>query len=679
MTVPHGRSNRRPKCLSMETGESKHLAHAASRVLLSLSPRQVERYGRDLVDLVEKEIPEAWLDCQLYTDESSPTALQRIAKTLARSRKRVTDLDRRLTWVCEALSFNEVDFAVLSVLARWSTFASWRQLVRDSPLVCDNLNIEALSLLSGQPGKAIIERLMPGSRLLGCGLVGDDRDGEYNCAGLLKRLSRLHMDKPEDLMRWLMPDGERSALEWQDFDHLGAMRDLAKNVLSSGQPTSILLYGEPGTGKSEFARVLAEKVGSGAVFAGLTDSVGFEPDRSDRLSHLLTLRVLCGGRNDKVIVVDEADDVLAIHRHKDASKQWINRLVETPQAPTIWIVNDPDNLDETVVRRMALAIGFSRPPLTVRQRIAHRAAEAHNLLLSPAEAQSIAALPANPAVVASGLRTAQMSGGGAAIAARAISSVMQAMGQSPSPERQGSAVYDPTLSTADIDLGHLANQLAGAPQRGWSLLLAGPSGTGKSAFARHLATSMGIEVEERRGADLLGSFVGDTERNIAGAFARAAERGAMLLIDEADSFLFRRESGQRSWEVGMVNEMLRQMECIRSPFVATTNLADKLDPAMQRRFTVRATFQTMTVFQARRLFHAQFGQDWPQGQPVPEGQTPGDFAVVSQRANLLGETRSEVILRWLRDEIQARGAGRGGPMGFRLPESVEPSCAIKGG
>lgn len=48
---------------------------------------------------------------------------------------------------------------------------------------------------------------------------------------------------------------------------------------------------------------------------------------------------------------------------------------------------------------------------------------------------------------------------------------------------------------------------------------------------------MGIEVEERRCSDLMSPYVGETEQNIAEAFARAAERGAMLLIDEADMLL----------------------------------------------------------------------------------------------------------------------------------------------
>nr|WP_241242046.1 ATP-binding protein [Sphingobium algorifonticola] len=247
---------------------------------------------------------------------------------------------------------------------------------------------------------------------------------------------------------------------------------------------------------------------------------------------------------------------------------------------------------------------------------------------------------------------------------------MRILGQSCAPDSPGSSLYDPQLSRADTNLARLSEQLANSPDRGWSLLLSGPSGTGKSAFARHLAEVMGIEVEERRCSDLMSPYVGETEQNIAEAFARAAERGAMLLIDEADSFLYRREAGQRSWEVSQVNEMLVQLEHLRTPFVATTNLADKLDAATQRRFTMRATFRPMKTDQARKLFQAHFGQVWPAEWPVHEGQTPGDFAVVAHRARLLSEREPTVLLRWLREEIEARGDQNCGAMGFHIPSTA---------
>jgi SpoVK/Ycf46/Vps4 family AAA+-type ATPase len=187
---------------------------------------------------------------------------------------------------------------------------------------------------------------------------------------------------------------------------------------------------------------------------------------------------------------------------------------------------------------------------------------------------------------------------------------------------------------------------------------------------------MGLEIEERRCSDLMSPYVGETEQNIAEAFARAAERGALLLIDEVDSFLYRRDAAQRSWEDSQVNEMLVQLEHLRNPFVATTNLVENLDPATQRRFTIRAAFDAMTPAQASQLFKARFGLDWPLQWPIHHGQTPGDFAVVAHRANLLAERDTAVLVRWLHDEIEARGDQVRGTMGFQVTGDAMARSAV---
>lgn len=110
--------------------------------------------------------------------------------------------------------------------------------------------------------------------------------------------------------------------------------------------------------------------------------------------------------------------------------------------------------------------------------------------------------------------------------------------------------------------------------------------------------------------------------------------------------------------------MLCQMEQLEAPFVATTNLADRLDPATQRRFTLRVTFNTMSPAQVQMLFVARFGMAWPAGLALPDDQTPGDFAVVAARAALLGESNPAQIVQWLRREAEAREGGRRGPIGF---------------
>ncbi|UKI42714.1 MAG: ATP-binding protein [Candidatus Melainabacteria bacterium] len=107
----------------------------------------------------------------------------------------------------------------------------------------------------------------------------------------------------------------------------------------------------------------------------------------------------------------------------------------------------------------------------------------------------------------------------------------------------------------------------------------------KSSYARYLAEQLGIEVLLKRASDLISPYVGETEQNIAAAFSEAKSKKAMLIFDEADTFLQDRNNAVRSWEVAQVNEMLTQMEAAEYPFICTTNLLDTLDEASLRRFT----------------------------------------------------------------------------------------------
>jgi SpoVK/Ycf46/Vps4 family AAA+-type ATPase len=131
-------------------------------------------------------------------------------------------------------------------------------------------------------------------------------------------------------------------------------------------------------------------------------------------------------------------------------------------------------------------------------------------------------------------------------------------------------------------------------------------------------------------------WVGGSEKNIAQAFRQAEQEGALLLIDEVDSFLQDRRSAIRSWEVTLVNEMLTQIESFPGVFLASTNLMDDIDQAALRRFDLKVKFDFLKPAQASELLNRyciQLGFAPPQPDELARLSrlrtlTPGDFAAV---------------------------------------------------
>ena len=200
-----------------------------------------------------------------------------------------------------------------------------------------------------------------------------------------------------------------------------------------------------------------------------------------------------------------------------------------------------------------------------------------------------------------------------------------------------------------------------------SFLLSGPPGTGKSAWARHLAGRLGLEVMQKRASDLLDPYVGGTEQRIAAAFAEAREAGAFLLFDEADSLLGERADAVRSWEVSQVNEMLTWMEQHPLPFACTTNLVDRLDRASLRRFLVKVQFGWLTPAQARLAFQRFFGIAPPPGLDGLATLTLADFALVRRQLAITGNGHdAEVLLGLLAAECRGR-VGAKVTVGFGRP------------
>ena len=481
---------------------------------------------------------------------------------------------------------------------------------------------------------------------------------------LLRGLLRARELDGERLRRRLFGRGRKSRLTLADFAHLGPLRDVAVRLLTAPErkgmvgPINILLHGEPGVGKTEFACVLAAAANLAVRFVGETDDDGDEPDRHNRVAALVLLNALGGLGRGMLMVVDEADDLFCgvdtNEAQRRGSKAYMNRLVETMAAPAVWITNDIGQLGPAIVRRMTLVIEMRRPGIAVRRAIVSNLARRARLTLALREVETLARAPAPPALIQTALDVAARLGAGGREAALVLKANLDGLGIEHSEPEPTPITFDPTLSNADIDLMRLTDRVVAAGQRALSFCFSGPPGTGKSAFARYLAERLGREVLEKRYADLASMFVGGTEKAIARAFEEAADLKAFLILDEADLLLRDRSLAQHSWEVTEVNEMLTRMERHPEPFAVTTNAPDTLDHATLRRFLFKVNFMPLTPPQIARAYRRAFGFVAPDDVLRLDSLTPADIALVQRKAALLGLDDPQSIAELLQVEASAK-------------------------
>ncbi len=116
----------------------------------------------------------------------------------------------------------------------------------------------------------------------------------------------------------------------------------------------------------------------------------------------------------------------------------------------------------------------------------------------------------------------------------------------------------------------------------------GPPGTGKTYFAKALATALDATVIIVSGPELKSKWVGESEENLRRVFRQArATAPSVIVFDEIDAFAHQRGSYQGSGvEHSMVNQLLTEMDGFRRNemvfVVGTTNLVSSLDGALLR-------------------------------------------------------------------------------------------------
>ncbi len=154
---------------------------------------------------------------------------------------------------------------------------------------------------------------------------------------------------------------------------------------------------------------------------------------------------------------------------------------------------------------------------------------------------------------------------------------------------------------------------------------------------------------------VISKYLGDTAKHIAQAFARAAELGAVLFFDEADSLLSRRVDMNESCATSINQNRNVLMQCLDrfdGIVIMTTNLFGNYDPALLRRIARHIEFKLPDRSMRGRLFELHLpnrervNADLETLAGATQGLSGGDILNVCVNAIFAGSTADDPA-EWL--------------------------------
>ncbi|GAB2301047.1 hypothetical protein Dimus_035083 [Dionaea muscipula] len=175
-----------------------------------------------------------------------------------------------------------------------------------------------------------------------------------------------------------------------------------------------------------------------------------------------------------------------------------------------------------------------------------------------------------------------------------------------------------------------------------AVLFEGPPGTGKTSCARVIASQAGVPLLYVPLEVIVSKYYGESERLLGKVFLIANElsNGAMIFLDEVDSFAIDRGSEMHEATRRLLSVLLRQIDGFEQDkkvvVIAATNRKQDLDPALISRFDSMITFG-LPDFETRQEIAAQYAKHLSKPEladfaSVTEGMSGRDIRDVCQQA-----------------------------------------------
>jgi SpoVK/Ycf46/Vps4 family AAA+-type ATPase len=149
--------------------------------------------------------------------------------------------------------------------------------------------------------------------------------------------------------------------------------------------------------------------------------------------------------------------------------------------------------------------------------------------------------------------------------------------------------------------------------QGLVTLLSGPPGTGKTLMAEAVADRARLPLFYLQAEDL-GVNAASLGANIKRVFAMVTEWNAIILLDEADVFMAKRDPHDIHRNE-LVSIFLRELEYFRGIIFLTTNLYHTIDTAFRSRVSLHLVFESLS-HEAREAIWRKFLQRLPENNRI---------------------------------------------------------------
>ncbi|HNX60471.1 MAG TPA: AAA family ATPase, partial [Spirochaetota bacterium] len=234
---------------------------------------------------------------------------------------------------------------------------------RSAPLVTMQQFINFMSRITGIPCARLNHILKTDSRLRSCELINGLPMGWKTQSSFgLNELLIEYIDGRETsktLLSGFVQLVESCTFPLESFSVAADDTAMMLKIIKEGSPFNILLHGEPGTGKTEYAKSIIHASGCRALFVNHKAEI-YLGDVNRKASLYVAMNVASGS---DILVVDEADQILntEMQFYKPVfEKGWLNDLIDKSDRRIIWITNKISEIESSHLRRFEYNVQFRK-------------------------------------------------------------------------------------------------------------------------------------------------------------------------------------------------------------------------------------------------------------------------------------------------------------------------------